>query len=140
MKVKDIMSAKVSFVDPTVKVADIAMLMSKQDIGSVPVVRNNSVIGIVTDRDIVIRAVAEKKDILQATAENIMTDDPITIEENSDIDQAADLMAEYQIKRLPVTSNGKLVGILALGDLAIEHIHMDEAGEALSGISKGITH
>lgn len=140
MKVKDIMSSKVSFVEPSAKITDIAMMMSQQDIGSVPVVSNGSVLGIITDRDIVIRAVAEKKDIQQVTAESIMTDDPITIEENGDINQAADLMAEYQIKRLPVTSKGKLVGILALGDLAIEHIHMDEAGEALSGISKGITH
>jgi CBS domain-containing protein len=127
-------------VDISAKVTDIAAMMRQNDIGAVPVMQDNHVVGIVTDRDIVLRAVAAKKDWHTTTAEQIMTVDPVCIEENDDIDQAAELMAEYQVKRLPVLSKGKLVGIIALGDLAIEHIHMDEAGEALSGISKGITH
>lgn len=140
MKVKDIMSSDVSYVDTTSKILEIAMLMKKKDIGSVPVLQNNNVVGIITDRDIIIRAIAENKDISQVTAEQIMTADPICIEENKDIDKAADLMAEYQVKRLPVVSKGRLVGIIALGDLAIEQIHIDEAGDALSGICRGITH
>ncbi|NLI91345.1 MAG: CBS domain-containing protein [Peptococcaceae bacterium] len=140
MKVRDIMATNVSFVDPSAKIPDIAILMKQKDIGSVPVVQNNQVTGIITDRDIIIKVVADKKDVNQTTAAQIMTADPVCIEESSDIDQAADLMAEYQVKRLPVLNKGKLVGMIALGDLAIEHIHVDEAGEALSGISKGITH
>jgi CBS domain-containing protein len=117
MIVKDIMSSDVSFVDPSAKVWDIAMLMKQKDIGSVPVVQNGNVVGMITDRDIVLRAVAEKKDFNQVPAESIMTVDPFTIEEDSDIHRAADMMAEYQVKRLPVTKNGKLVGIIALGDM-----------------------
>ncbi len=140
MKVKDIMSSDVSFVSTAAKVPEIAMLMKQKDVGSVPVLQNENVVGIITDRDITIRVLAENKDINQVTAEQIMTADPVCVEENYNIDRAADLMAEYQIKRLPVLNKGKLVGMIALGDLAIEHIHMDEAGEALSGISRGISH
>ncbi|RNC29348.1 MAG: Hypoxic response protein 1 [Candidatus Dichloromethanomonas elyunquensis] len=140
MKVKDIMSSNVSFVDDSAKIPEIALIMKQQNIGAVPVVQNNQVTGIITDRDIVLKVLADKKDVNQTTASQVMTTHPVCIEENSNIDQAANLMAEYQVKRLPVLSEGKLVGMIALGDLAIEHIHVDEAGEALSGISKGITH
>lgn len=140
MKVKDIMSSDVNVVNTTSKIPEIAKLMEHKDIGSVPVVQNGNVVGIITDRDIIIRAIAANKDLNQVTAEQIMTADPVCIEENHDIDRAADLMAEYQVKRLPVLSKGKLVGMIALGDLAIEQIHIDEAGDALSGISRGISH
>lgn len=140
MIVKDIMSSDLSFVDVNSKIPEIAMVMKQKDIGAVPVVQNDSVVGIITDRDIILRVIADNKDINQVTAEQIMTVDPICVEENNDIDRAADLMAEYQIKRLPVLNKGRLVGIISLGDMAIEHIHMDEAGEALSGISRGINH
>jgi len=140
MKVKDIMSLDLNFVQPSTKVTDIAMMMKQKDIGSVPVVQNDQVVGMVTDRDILLRVIADQKDVKQTTAQQIMTPDPICIEESDDIDTAADRMAEHQVKRLPVLNKGKLVGMIALGDLAIEHIHIDEAGEALNGISKGITH
>jgi CBS domain-containing protein len=140
LKIREMMSSDVSFVDPSAKISDVAMMMKQKNIGSVPVVQGERVVGIITDRDIVLRVIADKKDMNQISVESVMTAQPVTIEENSDIHKAADMMAEYQIKRLPVTNKGKLVGIIALGDLAIEHIHVDEAGEALSGISKGITH
>lgn len=140
MKVRDMMSDKINFVQPVTKMTDIAMMMKQNDIGSVPVVENNQVVGIVTDRDIIMRVIADKKDVNQTMAQEIMTPNPICIDETDDVDTAADLMAKHQIKRLPVLRSGKLVGMIALGDLAIEHIHMDEAGEALTGISRGITH
>ncbi len=140
MRVRDIMSSDVSFVDPSAKIPEVAKIMRDKNVGSVPIVQNEQVVGIITDRDIILRVIAEQMDVNQTSAAQVMTDEPVFIEENSNIDQAADMMAEYQIKRLPVVNKGKLVGIIALGDLAIEHIHMDEAGEALSGISKGITH
>lgn len=140
MKVRDIMSPDVSFVTASAKVTEIAKIMRDKDIGAVPVVQNENVVGIITDRDIVLRVLAENKDMNQITSEQIMTADPVCIDESKDIDSAAEMMAEYQVKRLPVLSNGKLVGMLALGDMAIEQIHMDEAGDALSGISRGINH
>jgi len=140
MRVKDIMSTDVIYVDRTSRVAEIAKLMKQNSIGAVPVVSMGKVEGIITDRDIVLRVLADNKDYHTVTAEEIMSEDPICIEENSDIDRAADLMAEYQIKRLPVLRKGNLVGIISLGDLAIEKIHIDEAGEDLSGIARGISH
>ncbi|NLL53103.1 MAG: CBS domain-containing protein [Peptococcaceae bacterium] len=140
MKVKEIMSTDVVFVDGSARVPEIAKVMKQNGIGAVPVVKSGKVVGIITDRDIVLRVLADNKDYNTVTAEQIMSDDPVCIEENSDIDRAADIMAEYQIKRLPVLHKGNLVGIISLGDLAIEQIYMDEAGEALSGISRGISH
>lgn len=140
MKVSDIMSTDVSWVDPSAKLTDIAKMMKDKDVGSIPVVQNNTVKGIITDRDIVIRVISEGKDINQITAGQVMSADPVVIEQSEDIDKAADIMFDYQIKRLPVVKNDKLVGIISLGDLAVESIHVDEAGEALSGISRGIAH
>ena len=140
MNVRDIMSTDVSWVDPSAKLKDIARVMKDKDVGSVPVVQNNMVKGIITDRDIVIRVISEGKDTNQVTADQVMSADPVVIEESESIDKAADIMFEYQIKRLPVVKNDKLVGIISLGDLAVESIHIDEAGEALSGISRGIAH
>jgi len=134
------MSTDVSFVDVSVKVPEIAKIMKQNDIGAVPVLQNGNLVGIITDRDIVVRVLADNKDVNTTTAEQIMTVDPVSIEDNSDVDRATELMGEYQIKRLPVMRNGKLVGMLSLGDIAIENIHIDEAGEALSGISQGIRH
>ncbi len=140
MKVSDIMSTDVNWVDPSAKLTDIAKMMKDKDVGSIPVVQNNMVKGIITDRDIVIRVISEGKDTNQITADQVMSADPVVIEQSEDIDKAADIMFEYQIKRLPVVKNDKLVGIISLGDLAVESIHVDEAGEALSGISRGIAH
>ncbi len=140
MKVKDIMATDVVFVDATTKTPEIAKVLKQNGIGAVPVMKNGNVVGIITDRDIILRVLADNKDINTVTAEQIMSVNAVCIEESDDIDRAVDLMAEYQIKRLPVLSKGKLIGIISLGDLAIEQIHIDEAGEALNGISRGISH
>ncbi|MGI5901372.1 MAG: CBS domain-containing protein [Desulfitobacteriia bacterium] len=140
MKVRDIMSSDVVSVDVSAKIPEIASKMKVNGIGSVPVLSQGRVVGIITDRDIVLRVIADNKDINTVTAEQIMTDDPVCIEESSSLDRAAEIMGEYQIKRLPVLNKGRLVGIITLGDLAIEQIHIDEAGEALNQISRGISH
>ncbi|NLP45140.1 MAG: CBS domain-containing protein [Peptococcaceae bacterium] len=140
MLIREIMSTDVSYVDTSTSIPEVAKIMKQKDIGAVPVLQNGNLVGIITDRDIIIRAVADNKDVNTITAEQIMTVDPVSIEENSDVDKATELMGEYQVKRLPVMKNGRLVGMVSLGDIAIENIHIDEAGEALSGISQGIRH
>lgn len=140
MKVRNIMSQDISRVDLNAKIVDVAKIMKDKDVGAVPVVQNDSVKGIITDRDIVLRVIAQGQDLNQVKAEQVMTADPVVIEESESVDTAADLMFEYQVKRLPVVKNDKIIGMVSLGDLAIERIHMNEAGEALSGISRGITH
>ena len=140
MKVRDIMTEKVEIVSPDTGLENVARLMAENDIGSVPVCQDKTILGLITDRDIVIRAIAKGENPATTKAKDVMSTDIISVSPDTDAHEAADKMSEYQIKRLPVVENGKLTGIIALGDLAIESIHIDEAGNALSGISQGIWH
>ena len=136
MKVKEMMSKTVMSVDPDTSVIDIAKIMKDNNIGSVPVVKGNKVIGIITDRDIVLRDTALAKDNQTLKAKDVMSQGITTANPEMDIHDAADLMAEKQIRRLPVVENDKLIGMLALGDLAVRPTLEDNAGEALNEISK----
>lgn len=140
MKVRDIMTENVEIVMPDTSLEDVARLMTETDIGCVPVCQNKAILGLITDRDIVIRAIAKGKNPATTRAKDVMSTEIISVSPDTDAHAAADRMSQYQIKRLPVVENGQLTGIVALGDLAIEDIHIDEAGNALSGISQGIHH
>ena len=96
--------------------------------------------GMVTDRDILVRAIAQGKDPKTTKVNEMMTKEVSSVSPDTDIHQASDLMAESQIRRLPVVENNQLVGFLAIGDIAVQSIHVNEAGEALSGISEGVQH
>jgi len=109
--------------------------MRDLNIGAVPVVDGERPVGIITDRDIVLRCVAEEKDATKVKASEIMTKKLITVNPEINVKEAAKIMAEHQIRRLPVVENGKLVGIVSLGDLATKPNFSDEAGEALTNIS-----
>lgn len=139
MKVKQIMTTDVSTVQPNDTVTKAASLMGQLNIGSVPVTDNNRVVGIVTDRDIVLRGVAKGEDANLKISE-VMTTDVKWVTSDTDIHTVADIMAENQIRRLPVVDNNALVGIVAIGDLAVENIFENEAGEALHTISMGVRH
>lgn len=136
MKVNEFMSKNIVSVSPDTPIVEIAKLMKEHDIGSVPVLKDNRVVGIVTDRDIVLRDVASGKDVNKVTAKDVMTSGVITAVPSMDIHDAARIMAEKQVRRLPVVENGRLVGMLSLGDVAINSKLEDDAGEALSDISK----
>ncbi|OLN33763.1 CBS domain-containing protein [Desulfosporosinus metallidurans] len=140
MKIRDVMTSSVDRVTPGTSVVDIAQLMKKNDVGSVPVCEGDKLMGIITDRDIVLKVVAVGGNVNSISAKGIMNTNVITATADQDVHEAADLMSKYQIRRLPVLEQGKLVGILALGDLAIEKIHINEAGDALSDISQGAHH
>lgn len=140
MKVRDIMSEQVEWVSAEMSLEEVAKLMEQKDIGSIPVCQDKTVLGLVTDRDIIVRAVAKGKAPGTTKAKDVMSTNIISVSPNSDAHEAADKMSQNQIRRLPVIENGKLVGMLALGDLAVENIHINEAGEALSDISQGIQH
>lgn len=92
-------------------------------------------VGIITDRDIVLRTISLDKDPLKAKATDVMSGDLVFGTPEMDVDDAAALMSRYQIRRLPVIENNKLVGIVSLGDLAANPHFADEAGDALSDIS-----
>ncbi|MHB8125476.1 MAG: CBS domain-containing protein [Desulfitobacteriaceae bacterium] len=140
MIVRDIMSVKVAWVAPNTPLVDVAKLMQREDIGSVPVCEQDRLLGIITDRDMVVRAIASGKNSNSLNVSDIMSTKVVTVSPDTDVHEASHIMAREQIRRLPVMENGKLVGIIALGDLAVERIHVDEAGEALSDISQGVHH
>lgn len=120
MKVKDCMCNDVWCVNPQTSIKDVAKLMSENHVGCIPVCDNNNCIcGIVTDRDILLRAVACEKDTKSCPVSDIMTTNVCTCTENEDMKTAESKMSEYQIRRLPVCdTNNKVIGILTIGDLA----------------------
>lgn len=121
MKVKEVMTAQVATATPQTTVKEIARTMSRIDSGAVPIVDDGKVVGLVTDRDIVIRVVAEGGD-LSAPASGIMTGDVQACSEDDSVADAAAKMGSHQIRRLVVNdAAGALVGILSLGDVAVEY-------------------
>ncbi len=135
MKVRELMTTNVSFVNPNTPISQIAKQMEELNVGCIPVCdEGKHALGIVTDRDIVIRSVSNGN--TGASAQDVMSENLVYASPEMDAHEAADLMARNQIRRLPVVDNGKLVGILAIGDLATQNIYVNEAGDALSDISK----
>jgi CBS domain-containing protein len=133
---KDIMTSDVATVTTSDNVYEVAVKMRDLNVGVIPVVdQKDDVIGIITDRDIVIRGIAEKKEG-SASVEQIMTRDIVLGTPEMTVDEAAKIMAQHQIRRLPVVENNKLQGIVAIGDMAVREIHQDEASEALNEISE----
>jgi CBS domain-containing protein len=112
--------------------------MKGEDVGSVPVVDDGRLIGMVTDRDIVVRAVAERRDPQAVTVDEIATRELVTVEPEQDLDEALALMAHHQVRRLPVVEEGRLVGMLAQADVALE-AKEKKVGEMLEEISKPAT-
>jgi CBS domain-containing protein len=133
MQVHDIMSRKVELTDPSATIRDVARKMRSGSIGAMPVGENDRLVGMVTDRDIVVRAVAEERLPANTSVREVMSEKVCYCFEDDDIDEAAKIMAEHQVKRLPVLNKDKrLVGIVALSD--IERADGDCGQTALEGI------
>ena len=118
LKIKEIMTDKIAYVNPQTTLVEAAQLMQKHDVGAVPVCEGEKVLGIVTDRDIVVRNVAHGKDPRQTPVRDVMTTGVKSINPEMSLSQAASMMADQQIRRLPVVENDRLVGMVSLGDLA----------------------
>ena len=117
--VRDAMTSNPRSIEPSTMVADAAKLMKAEDVGSLPIVEGDQLVGMVTDRDIVIRVVAEGKDPQSTTVGEIASRDLVTVDPEQDLDEALRLMAQHQVRRLPVAEeDGRLVGILAQADVA----------------------
>lgn len=136
MKVKDIMTKTIASLNPDDTIEHAAQLMNQHDVGSVPVCSGERLVGIVTDRDIAVRAVAKGENTHNQHVSEIMSSNPIVGNPDMDIHAAAQMMSDRQIRRLPIVENNNLVGIVALGDLAVEPKLSDNAGDALSSISE----
>lgn len=133
---REIMTKDVATVTLKDNVFEVAVKMRDWNVGVIPVVdEKDDVIGVITDRDIVIRGIAEKREG-SAAVQEVMTRDIILGRPEMTVDEAAKIMAQHQVRRLPVVENGKLVGIVALGDMAVRQVHHDEASDALSEISE----
>lgn len=131
MKIKDMMTKEVECLDPRSSLKKAAQLMGDTGVGSLPVVEDGRVIGVLTDRDIVLRTVAAGINPIESTVGEIMTPDVVRCSEEDDVQAAADLMAEHHVRRVVVTDEqGGLTGIVALEDLAAAALACEDDGEA----------
>ena len=135
MKVKDAMHKGAEWVAPSTTVIELARLMAKHDIGAIPIGDNDKLIGMVTDRDIVCRGIADGHDIAKLTAREVMSAKMIWCRDDDDLDDASRIMEAKQIRRLPVIDkNKRMVGMLSLGDLS--HAGKSKlSGEVLQAVS-----
>jgi CBS domain-containing protein len=130
------MTRDVRLVRPNQSIRDAAHLMAELDIGCLPVEENNRMVGMITDRDIAVRAVSEGFGP-ETPIRDVMSREVKYCYDDQSVDEVTRNMAELRVRRLPVVDRHKrLVGILSLGDLAVAERSQDEAGEALCGISR----
>jgi CBS domain-containing protein len=134
-QVRDVMTPSVRVTSPSQSLAEAAEVMKDENVGSVPVVDDGQLVGILTDRDIVIRAVAERRDPQAVKVDEVASRELVTVEPQQDLDEALALMARHQVRRLPVVEDGQLVGMLAQADVALEEKEK-KVGEVLEEISK----
>ncbi|GLI06954.1 MULTISPECIES: CBS domain-containing protein [Paenibacillus] len=132
---REIMTTDCSTVTLKDNVYEAAVKMKQEDTGFIPVVEGRKLIGVLTDRDLVIRGYAEKREG-SAAIKQVMSERVVSVPPETTVDEAAKIMAKEQIRRLPIVENGDLVGIVSIGDLAVRDKFEDEAGEALSQISE----
>lgn len=140
--VKEVMTREPVTVTLLDNVYEVAVKMREHDTGFIPVIDNEddkTLLGVITDRDLVIRGYAAKHPGSTAV-EKVMSREIQTVSENTSVDEAAELMSSWQIRRLAVTSGQKLIGVVSIGDLAVRNIFADEAGEALHDISQQHLH
>ena len=135
-KLKDLMSRDVKVISPDMTIRDAAKKMRDGDFGMMPVGEDDRLIGTISDRDIAIRAVAEGKDAA-TSVRDVMSEGVAWAYEDDSVEEATKIMSERQVRRLPVVDrNKRLVGIVALGDFAVESSEIRPAAQALSEISK----
>jgi len=135
MQVRDVMTAGVRVAEPDEKLPHAAKKMRMQDIGALPVVENRKLVGMVTDRDFVTRAIGANKDITTTEVRDIMSDDCFWCTENEDLGDAVRIMEQNKVRRLPVMNDNKdIVGMLSLEDVAV-HAPASLTGEVLKAVA-----
>ena len=135
-KISDVMSSDVQTISPDATIEEAAQEMRDGDFGLVPVAEDEELLGVITDRDIAIRAVAEGKDPSTLVRE-IMSEEVVWASEDDSVEDAARIMSDHQIRRLPVVdAEQHLVGIVSLGDFAVDSADIEPVVEALSDISR----
>jgi CBS domain-containing protein len=137
MNIRDVMTPNPQCVSPADSIQSAARIMRDQDTGAVPVVENGRPVGMVTDRDIVVRAVAEDGQLNRPVRE-IVSGNVVSVTPDTSTREAAELMSEHQVRRLPVVEGDRLVGIVSLGDLAVKEAKDSRVGDTLEHISEGV--
>lgn len=133
--IRDVMSSNPCAIDADKPVAHAAKMMKQEDVGLAPVVEGDRLVGTLTDRDIVLRVVAEGKDPQTVTTREVASTDLVTIDPQQDLEEALRLMASKQVRRLPVVEEGLLVGVLAQADIARE-AEEQQTGRLVEDISQ----
>ena len=134
--VKDVMTSNPCSIDADKPVAYAAEMMKKEDVGIAPVVEGDRLVGTLTDRDIVVRVVADGRDPQQVKVRDVASRDLVTVDPQQGLDEALRLMARHQVRRLPVVEeDGRLVGVVAQADVA-EEAKPKKVGELVEEISK----
>jgi CBS domain-containing protein len=121
--------------EPSTTIVEAAKVMAQEDVGPVPIVEGGRIVGIVTDRDLVVRVLAEGRDPSSTTIGEIASADLVTVQPDSDLNEALSLMAQNQVRRLPVVEGDQLVGIVAQADVA-RAAEEEKTGEVVQDISQ----
>jgi CBS domain-containing protein len=137
MNIRDVMTHNPRTVSPQDSIQNAARIMRDEDTGVVPVVDNGKPVGVITDRDIVVRAVAEGSQ-LNRPVRDIVTNELVAATPDMSVSEATELMSAHQVRRLPVVENNRLVGIVSIGDIAVKEGKDSRVGDALQHISEGV--
>ena len=136
-KIRDIMTPNPDTVSEKDSVRDAAQIMKQRDTGVVPVVDGRKIIGLITDRDIVVRGLAEGKDCSSLRVNEVMTKNVRSVQEDASVDEVLRVMKGAEVRRVPVINkNNELVGIISIGDLAVQTNQDGKVGKAIEDISE----
>lgn len=137
MKVKECMCNEVACVNQDTKISDVAKLMLNKHVGCIPVCDNKKIVGLVTDRDLILRSLACEKDIKQTPVSEVMTTEVFNVSPDAEVSEAQKIMCDCQVRRVPVVENDVLVGIITVGDLANnQNVTSKEVSDTVEGICK----
>lgn len=135
MKVKDIAFKEAICADQNSNITEVAAFMRRHNIGAVPVCNSSHVVGMLTDRDIIVGCLASGRDPKNCLAKDYMTANPVCVSPDATLEEAAKIMGKNQIRRLPVVEGGELVGMLSLGDLVMASCDNDLVAETVRRVS-----
>jgi CBS domain-containing protein len=134
--VRHVMTEEPKTLSPSMTAEDAAGLMAKYDVGVIPIVDAETFVGLVTDRDLVVRVLAARQDPAEVLLRSIVTKEPVTVTPDTRLSEARDLMQEHRVRRLPVMKADRLVGIVSLGDLAVADPSRRAIGDTIERVSE----
>ena len=134
-QIRDVMTGSPTTCEPSTTIVEAAKAMAQEDVGPIPVVEDGRLVGLVTDRDLVIRVIAEGRDPNSTTIGDIATGDLATLSPDQSLDEALRIMAQKQVRRIPVVENDRIIGIVAQADVA-RAADEERTGEVVEDISR----